>query len=188
MVVERLIWVHLFIMTSSEHKENNKDASPISKLDKFLEKISDKVIQSNSTESRYYHIGEVKIRISGHYTIKKFSGFQIISTEEENKFVVIHSPNKKVSIMSYDEVRDFLKSISKHPHLYETYIPTGEGLLTIEDWLTYGNVSATDIKKLLGISNFRFSEKQYEGLNENINKLMQMVRNYVKINVDNKNQ
>lgn len=168
--------------------ENKVNIPQTTKLDKLLEKLSDKVILSNSTESRYYHIGDVKIRVSGHYTIKKFSGFQIISTEDENQYVVIHSPNKKVSIMPYDEVRDLLKSISKHPHLYETYIPTGEGLLTIEDWLTYGNVTATDIKKLLGISNFRFSEKQYEGLNESINKLMQMVRNYVKINVDNKNQ
>lgn len=167
--------------------ETIQNTSHITKLDKFLEKTSDKVIHSKSTESRYYDIGEVKIRVSEHYTIKKFSGFQIISTEEENKFVVIHSPNKKLSIMSYDEVRELLKAISKHPHLYETYAPISDGVLSIEDWATDGRLNITDVMSCLGIKEFRFSDKQFENVSISINKLMQMVRNYIKIDLENKN-
>lgn len=80
------------------------------KLDKWLKKISCRVIVSQSSESRYYAIGSTIIRVSGHIANNSDGDFTII-IDRNNNYLLYNPTSKSIHVISYNEVKLFIKSI-----------------------------------------------------------------------------
>lgn len=80
------------------------------KLDKWLKKISCRTVMSQSSESRYYVIGSTIIRVSGHIANNSDGNFTII-IDRNNNYLLYNSTSKSIHVISYNEVKLFIKSI-----------------------------------------------------------------------------
>lgn len=90
------------------------------KLDKFLRKYADGVNPSQTTLSRYYTFGLFTLRISDHVSYKGDKCPISIILTDKDKFVLhIHKGNK-LSVLSYEEVKTVIKSLSIYSKIFTT--------------------------------------------------------------------
>lgn len=80
------------------------------KLDKYLRKVSHSVTQSSISESRYYTIGNTIIRVSSHIGRHSDGDFTII-IDRNNNYLLYNAKSQSVHLVSYSEVKLFIKSI-----------------------------------------------------------------------------
>lgn len=90
--------------------------NPLTYIKKFLDKNykDSKKIESKSTQSTYYTIGDVKIRLSDHNkTDHKDNSFDIYivrAINSDKQYIVSLKDNVSVSVMTLPEVKNFIDS------------------------------------------------------------------------------
>lgn len=85
------------------------------KLHKYCKKYCDKITESQSSESIYYHFGNSKIRVSHH--ISENRDLQIIIDERSDTYILINS-NFIPRVLTYKEIKLWLSGIILSGDLY----------------------------------------------------------------------
>lgn len=86
----------------------------MTKLEKFLLANSDSIIKSDTTESRYFSIQNVLIRVSDHVSMKGNSDIQIIIPNNKmaaGLYTVLFGDSGKVLIWNFKQIQEFLPSL-----------------------------------------------------------------------------
>lgn len=85
------------------------------KLHKYCKKHCNKITESQSSESIYYHFGNYKIRVSHHISEKR--DLQIIIDERSDTYILINS-NFIPRVLTYKEIKLWLSGIILSSDLY----------------------------------------------------------------------
>lgn len=81
----------------------------MTRLEQYLFKQSEGVAESNTTYSRYFTIGRLKIRLSDHFSIDSDSDFQIIiPINGGSKYTVFFKGNTKLVIWTAKQIKEFM--------------------------------------------------------------------------------
>lgn len=85
---------------------------PFPKLDKYLTKLCDKVVESKSTVSRYYYINDNVLRVSDHisYNLLGINYNIIIDPNHDDNYIIFNPMTLMCTSMDYDELKLFVKS------------------------------------------------------------------------------
>ena len=86
----------------------------MTRLEKFLLANSDSIIKSDTTESRYFSIQNVLIRVSDHISTKGNSDIQIIIPNNKmaaGLYTVLFGDSGKVLIWNFKQIQEFLPSL-----------------------------------------------------------------------------
>lgn len=86
----------------------------MTKLEKLLVETADEIVKSNTTNSRYYQIHNVSIRVSDHFSTKNTSDLQIIVPVNKlvsGLYTVSFGDSGKVLIWNAKQIKEFLPSL-----------------------------------------------------------------------------
>ena len=86
----------------------------MTKLEKLLLAIADEIVKSDTTNSRYYQIHNVSIRVSDHFSTKNTSDLQIIVPVNKlasGLYTVTFGDTGKVLIWNAKQIKEFLPSL-----------------------------------------------------------------------------
>lgn len=86
----------------------------MTKLEKLLVEIADEIVKSATTNSRYYQIGNVSIRVSDHFSTKNTSDLQIIIPVNKlvsRLYTVSFGDSGKILIWNAKQIKEFLPSL-----------------------------------------------------------------------------
>lgn len=86
----------------------------MTKLEKFLLERSSEMIKSDTTNSRYFKIGNITIRLSDHISLKTSSDIQIIIPTNHlvsGLYTVIFGDSGKVLIWNAKQIQEFIPSL-----------------------------------------------------------------------------
>lgn len=82
----------------------------MTRLEQYLLSSANDIINSESTESRYYIIGSIKIRVSDHINLESDSDIQIIVPYniDQTTYTVILQDSKKVLIWNAKQIKQLI--------------------------------------------------------------------------------
>ena len=87
------------------------------KVHKYIRKFTDSITESKSSESCYYQIGNLKIRVSGHVKPAVTSHLNILISNND-MYVLVHPHNGKIIVYNYEELKGFIKTLYLHHELF----------------------------------------------------------------------
>lgn len=86
----------------------------MTKLERFLLSTAEEMIRSETTESKYFKIKGITVRLSDHYSVKNTSDIQIIiptNKVRDGLYTVILGDSGKVLIWNFKQINEFLPSL-----------------------------------------------------------------------------
>lgn len=86
----------------------------MTRLEKYLQASADSIIYAETTESRYFVVGNVKIRVSDHFSKNTDADLQVvIPFNGGTKYMVtIKDSNGKVLLWNAQQIKDFISPLS----------------------------------------------------------------------------
>lgn len=85
----------------------------MTRLEKYLYAEASETMKSDTTESRYFKIKNLLVRVSDHITTKQSSDIQIIipTNHPQGLYTIILGDNGKVLVWNAKQIREFLPSL-----------------------------------------------------------------------------
>lgn len=86
----------------------------MTRLEKYLQASADSIIYAETTESRYFVVGNVKIRVSDHFSKNTDADLQVvIPFNGGTKYMVtIKDSNGKLLLWNAQQIKDFISPLS----------------------------------------------------------------------------
>lgn len=93
----------------------------MTRLEKYLQATADSIIYAETTESRYFIIGNIKIRVSDHFSKNTDADLQVIVPfNGGSKYMVtIRDSNGKMLLWNAQQIKDFISPLSLIKSLQE---------------------------------------------------------------------
>ena len=134
----------------------------MTRLEKYLLATASEIIEAETTLSRYFIIGNIKVRVSDHFSKTSGADLQIvIPYNGGTKYMVTIKNNLKFLIWNANQIKDFIPMLQIMKGIQEPEIgnnkPTAVQKLQL---VVNGNNSESNTLKFNGIVNTRLKEKK----------------------------